>query len=221
MLGLLLVLGGIYLTNNYIFKPLHTHKQQVISENNKLTLELQVLQNRISKYQSMEQDELQLEDDYQKMLEEVPQSPMMPSIIDYLELSARDTHVKLISICYKENAVVDAAPNSAKLGSNIKQVMPVNFQIVASGSHFDLLSFIQEIEHAPRLYIINSGKISLGRTGQSPSGIAASVNNSEMAMNDETMDKIVPESITYDQSKSVLNLDFSAYYHSSLLDGDV
>lgn len=218
LLGLLLVLGGVYLTSNYLFQPLQTQKQQLVSENNKLGMEIQVLQNEISRYQSMEQAGLQIGDNYQKMLEAVPQSPLIPSIINYLELKARDTKVKLISIRYKENALGDTAPNSVKSALNIK---PVNFQIVASGSHFDLLSFILEIENAPRIYIINSGKISLCRTDQSPVGIAASVNSADVTINDKVMDKTVPESITYDQSKSLLDLNFSAYYHGSLLNEDV
>ena len=89
LLGLLLVLGGVFLTNHYIFQPLITHKQQLVLENNNLTLELQALQNRISKCQSIERDNRKSRDDYQSMLEALPQSSMIPSIIDYLELIAR------------------------------------------------------------------------------------------------------------------------------------
>lgn len=216
LLGLLLVLGGVFLTNYYIFQPLIAHKQQLGLENNNLTLELQALQNRISKYQSMERDERKSRDDYQRMLEALPQSAMISSIIDYLELSAREAHVKLIMIRYKESAPGDPASKSAKSGTDLTQIMPVNFQIVVSGSHFDLLSFILEIENAPRIYIINGGKISLARPDQFPTGITTSPNGPDMAASDKPIEKTVPESLTYDQSKSVLSLDFSAYYHRSL-----
>lgn len=217
LLGLLLVLGGVYLTNHYIFQPLRTHKQLLISENNRLTMELQVLQTRIGKYQSMEQNESQIRDDYQSMLAEVPQSPMIPSIIDYIETSARNAQVKLLSIRYKENVVV--ASNAARSGSENMQVIPVNFQISASGSYFDLLSFVLEIENAPRIFIINSGKMSLGKPRQSSNGITASASK-DMPVSDQVMDKIVPESLTYDQSESRLDLDFSALYHNLPSNGD-
>ncbi len=219
LLGLLLVLGGVFLINHYVFQPLTTHKQQLVLENNNLTLDLQALQNRISKYQSMERDERKSRDDYQRMLEAVPQSSMISSIIDYLELSAREAHVKLITIRYKESALDDPALKFAESRTDLTQIMPVNFQIVVSGSHFDLLSFILEIENAPRIYIINGGKISLARTDQSPTGITTSPNSPDMAASDKPMEKTVPESLTYDQSKSVLSLDFSAYYHRSLSNG--
>ena len=218
LLGLLLMLGGIFLTNHYIFQPLITHKQQLVSENNNLTVELQALQNRISKYQSIERDDSKSWDDYQRMLEALPQSSMIPSIIDYLELSASEAHVKLITIRHKESALGDSAPKSVKSGTDLTQIMPVNFQIVASGSHFDLLSFVVEIENAPRIYIINGVKISLAGTDQSPTGITLP-NNPDMAASDKPMEKTVSESQTYDQSKSVLSLDFSAYYHRSLSNG--
>ena len=219
LLGLLLVLGGIFLTNHYIFQPLIKHKQQLVLENNNLTQELQALQNRISKYQSMERDNRKSRDDYQSMLEAVPQSAMIPSIIDYLELSAREAHVKLITLRYKESAPGDPAPKSAKSGTELMQTALVNFQIVASGNHFDLLSFVREIEKASRIYIVSGGKIYLARSDQSLTGITTSPNSPDMAASDKPMEKTVPESLTYDQSKSVLSLDFSAYYHRSLSNG--
>lgn len=212
LLGLLLMLVGLYLTNNYIFYPLLVNKQQLISENNNLSMELQELQSRISKYRSMQKDGFQIRYDYENMLDEVPASPMIPSIIGFIESKARDTNVKLISIRYKENTDGDIVPNYTKSGSNLKQATPVNFKIVANGSRFDLLSFVLEIENAHRIFIINRGKISLGRTDQSPSGIAVPVNNTATAISDQGMAKTIPESTTYNQSKSVLDLDFSAYY---------
>jgi len=219
LLGLLLVLGGVFLTNHYIFQPQTQQKQQLVYENTNLTSEIQGMQNRINKYQSMQKDELKSWDDYQRMLEAVPQTPMIPNIIDYLELSAREGDVKLISIHYKDSALGDLAPKPAKSGSELAQVMPVNFQIVASGSHYNLLSFILEIENAPRIYIINSGKMSLARKNQFATGITVPQNNLDPAKAEKNAENAVPESLSYDQDKSILNLDFNAYYHSSLLNG--
>jgi hypothetical protein len=217
LFSLLLVLGCLFLSNRFIFQPLTQHKQQLISENNNLTAELRVIQDKISKYRFMQQDELKTRDDYQRMLEAVPQSPMIASIIDCLELSAQEANVKLVSIHYKENALGDPAPQTAKAGSDLTQVMPVSFQIVASGSQYDLLSFILTIENASRIFIINSSKISLAMKDQSPTGITPPLSNLEPAENEKAIEGAVPESAMFDQGKSLLSLDFNAYYHSSLV----
>jgi outer membrane murein-binding lipoprotein Lpp len=219
LLGIFLVFGGVFLTNHCFFQPLTAHKQQLAAENSNLTMELQTLENKTSKYQSMEVEEVKGSVDSQKMLEAVPQSAMISSTLNYLESSARETHVKLISIHNKENAPADAASKPADFTADLKEVIPIDFQIVASGSHFDLLSFVLKIENAPRIYIINGGKISLARIDKSSADITTLSNNPDMASNDKGMENAVPESSVYDKSKSVLNLDFTAYYHNPSLSG--
>lgn len=216
LLVVLLVAGGAYLTDHYLLGPLQNQKQHLAFEHDQLTSELQKWEKKTNRYQTLEQEKLQLQDDYQQMLEKIPQLPMISPVIDYLEGRARDTQVEIVSIRCQENAVAQPDRNLQLSGSEINRPLTVNFQIIATGSYFNLLSFIMQLENAPRMYIITCAKISLVRTGPSLPGSAVdtAVNNPDIALSG-IQPEALPESRDYKQVKAVLNLIFNAYFYDS------
>lgn len=214
LLGLLIVLAGFYLTDHYLLKPLYFNKRQIIEENNRLVVEIQKWEEKTREYQAEQQEAPEIQADYRQMLEKVPDLPMISDVIDYLEASAREAQVRLVSIQYRENP--DAASHDSETpGSADRSLKSLNYQIVACGSHYNLLSFMLKIENAPRTFIINSSKIYLTRNGPYSAGAAgeSSVNGTDAEMSREKA--AVPESMNYDMKDSVLNLDFNAYYSTS------
>ncbi|MEA4923975.1 MAG: type 4a pilus biogenesis protein PilO [Syntrophomonadaceae bacterium] len=216
LLGLFFVLGCVFLLDQYLFKPLDQEARQLIAENNRLHEELQDIEERITRYQAMEKSESQPQAYYQELLEAIPQSPLIPDIIDFLETKARGNKIKLSSIHYKENKTRPSDSKPAGPGLQPASLEPVNFQIVAGGSYYNLLSFVLALENAPRIYVINSLKISLAVPERYPQGIAAANSG---ASSEAGAQSATPELLFYDQGQSILNLDFNAYYHNLLTDG--
>ncbi len=217
LLGLFFLLGCVFLLDQYLFKPLDRDARQLIAENNRLHEELQGIEERITRYQAMENSESKSQAYYQEMLEAIPQLPLIPDIIDFLETKARENKITLSSIHYKENKTRQSDSKPAGSGRQPTSLEPVNFQIVASGSYYNLLSFVLALENAPRIYVINSLKISLAAPERYPQGIAAV--NSGVSSSDAGAQPAAPVLLFYDQGQSILNLDFNTYYHNSLADG--
>jgi len=218
LLVLLVVVSGFYLGYHFVFEPLYKHAAQLRDENVKLSTDLQTLEQRMNKKGDISLEEQKIQNEYAKMEAKLPQSPMIPNTIDFMELSAREANVKLLSINYKENV-------PAKTGVDSKNNQPVsptaaNFKITASGSHYNLLSFLLKLENAPRIYTINGSKITLAKVSSEAdtpgqevggAGTEAAVETAEALKAAESAKK---ESQIYDQSKSVINIDFTAYYDS-------
>lgn len=218
LIGLLLVLGCVFLFDQYVFQPMTRYNQQLNNENNSLSTELQANANKSIQYQSLETEGPAKQEDYQEMLNALPDSPMISDTIDYLENRAQENNVKLISIQYKENQAGSPASQSAWAGEQQDSAIPVRYQIVANGSHNDLLSFVLTLENAPRIYIINSLKIGLAEKERSAQGFAATADNARISAGETGGLQAAPAPLFYDQGKSVLSLDFNAYYHTSPAD---
>ncbi|MFA7077059.1 MAG: hypothetical protein WC147_01430 [Syntrophomonas sp.] len=216
LLVILILVGGGYLINYFMFRPLYAQRNHLTAEKASLTRELEQLQQKMSQYADIEQNE-KIVAEYGKMQAKIPSVPMIPTIIESLELSAQEENIKIQSIKYKEDANVNKLPGSQKTDSD-PPLQTVDFQIIARGSYFNLLSFILKIESAPRIYVINSSKISLGKADKVP---AAATENLTVQEEDPTaeysFETAASESGSFDQSQTVLYLDFSAYYDNSLL----
>jgi Pilus assembly protein, PilO. len=218
LIGLFLVLGCVFLFDQYVFQPMTRCNQQLNNENSSLSTEIQANVEKSIKYKSLETEGLGKQEDYQEMLNALPDSPMISDTIDYLETRAQENNVKLISIQYKENQAGNPPSQPVRTGEQQDAAVPVRFQIVAHGSHYDLLSFVLALENAPRIYIINGLKIGLAAKERSAQGLAALADNAGISAGEPGKLQAAPETFFYDRGKSVLNLDFNAYYHTSPAD---
>jgi len=215
LLVILILVGGGYLFNYFMFRPLYAQRNHLTTENASLIRELEQLQQKMSQYADIEQNE-KIVAEYGKMQAKIPPVPMIPSIIESLELSAQEENIKIQSIKYKEDANINKLPGSQKMDSD-PPLQTVNFQIIARGSYFNLLSFLFKIESAPRIYVINSSKITLGKKDKAPAATEDLTVRAGDPVTEYRLDTAVSESETFDQSHTVLYLDFNAYYDNSLL----
>ncbi|PKM78587.1 MAG: hypothetical protein CVU90_00900 [Firmicutes bacterium HGW-Firmicutes-15] len=242
LLGLLIVVGLIYLLYGFIFHPLNAQINQMKAENSNLSNEIQELEKEARQGKNWVENERQIWYDYQKILLEIPQSEMIPNIIIFMEQSARDSGVKLLSISYKETTFAKKALEDQKsqpsegtsdslhdkadqgggkvvrgslvLKSEVSMVQAANFQLAASGTHLNLLSFIFKIENAPRIYRINSIKMAMVRNNQQKMGIGveAPMQEKNSGQNEDFSEISVKESQAYDSNCAEVNMDVNAYY---------
>jgi len=222
LFGLLIVVSVIYLLYYFVFHPLNLQTTQMKAENSSLSKELQALQVKGAWPGDIGLEKQQIWDEYEKVVTKVPQSPMIPNIIDFMELSAREAHVKLLSISYKESSTIKTAMDvkksetaSADQGKLTAQY--ADFQLTASGTHLNLLSFLLKIENAPRIYKINSSKMTMIRNNQQKMGsrVEASMQEGNSGKMEASLEIAVKESSAYDPINAEVNLEFTAYYDTA------
>lgn len=210
-LGILALMGLMYLMLNFLIQPANMQLLQLQTENEQMVREVEDLEAEIDRSGSSEKTESR--ETYQQMSAEVPRLPMIPDTIDYLEASAQETQVKLLSISYKEGAEIRDLANTTQPADFNLEAQPVKFRISAYGSHFNLLSLMLSIESAPRLFIIQGMKLTLDKTeGTSTETVA---NQSTAAVSPPAnvlAESPVPESQHYNSGQAILELDFMAFY---------
>ncbi|MDD3364780.1 MAG: hypothetical protein PHZ03_07360 [Syntrophomonas sp.] len=246
LFGLLIVIVGMYLLYHNVFNPLNLHITQMKAENSTLNKELQALESKIAQQGDIWLEKQQMWDKYDKMLLKVPRSPMIPNIIDFMERSAREAGIKLLSISYKESPVAKKTLEAQKSEASITEgnidslrdksdqdgeviienlvlenygdggsmAQAVNFQLTASGTHLNLLSFLLKIENAQRIYRINSIKMIMVRNNQQKVGsdIEASIQEANSGKKEDFIDVAVKESQAYDITHAEVNVDFTAFF---------
>lgn len=213
LIGLLILLGSGYLLDCFIFRPLHAQTNHISQENRSLSKEVDNLEHKISKYADIGKKETIMAE-YREMMEKIPSYPMIPMIIEELELSAEEDHISIQSIKYKEDANTDLLLGSSQsAGPGDPQLQAVNFQIIAQGSYYNLLSFLLKIESAPRIYVINSSKMTMGKKDKAPAAETPNVPAGEEGQTAESAIEIeTPESQIIDQNNTILVVDFNAFY---------
>jgi Tfp pilus assembly protein PilO len=210
LLGILIVLGGIYLGYHFVFLPLNTKTAQLQTENNTLTKDSQTLQQKGANKVDVGLEEQKIRDDYAKMNVKIPSSPLIPDVYTYVELCARESKVKLLTINYKENAAAKTATTAPETGSSSEAAQSANCQISASGSHFNLLSFLLKIENAPRIYIMNGIKVTVAKSKLPAKELSANTP-------EQVASNVEKESQSFDLNNVVINLDFAAYFDNTVL----
>ncbi|MCX5780425.1 MAG: type 4a pilus biogenesis protein PilO [Firmicutes bacterium] len=206
-LGLLVLAVSICLVWRLVYRPLGIQQQGLQMENAQLARELEGMKISATRTREQAQDEPGKRQEYQQMLAKVPTSPMIPDVIDFLELSSLQSEVRLLSITYKEK--VELAPTDIN-------AQPINFKIAVKGTHFNLLSLVLKIENAPRLFIVNGIKMTLSKNDGDLTRSASYQVSQEANPNPNSGgEKAVPESQSFNPEAEILELDFNAFYEQT------
>jgi hypothetical protein len=241
LLVILIAVSGFYLLYYHVLHPLNLQITQLNAENISLINELPGMETELARLANIRMENQQIWYDYEKLLDKVPQSPMIPQIIGFMDLSAREAGVKLLSINYKESPVAkrndhgiaegtsgslhDKAERDGKLVmDNVilkneekagSMVQALNFKLVARGTHLNLLSFLLKIENAPRIYKVNSFKMIMVRNSQQKTGLGVEDPSQEenSGTKKDFVDVAVKESQAYDANYTEVNLDFTAFFN--------
>lgn len=213
LLGLLVLTGTIFLVAHFLYQPLNLRQEQLRTENGRLAGELGDMEARIVRAGDQGRADMQSQEDYLEMMAAVPGVPMIPEVIDFLELSARETQVKLLSISYKEGADPKDLAKSETNPSNSLNIQTINFKILVSGTHFNLLSLVLKIENAPRLYILNGIKLTMSKIdGASTAPLVITSSHEAIPIPTSAGQSLLPESQFFNPNLSILELDFNAFY---------
>jgi len=213
MLGILLVIGGFYVFYQFYYHPRQVDIEYLQDENTRLGLEMESLMAKKVGLANVSREKIRLNDELNQMIIKIPPSPLMADIINFMQQSAGESRVNLVSVNYKESlpgkAVVDV-----KEANTIKPAQSVRIQLTAEGTHAGLLSFLLKIENASRIYSINSGKISLVKRKRPDMNLNSESESGAWGSAGEATVK-EPESLTYDRDNLLIVLDISAYYDQS------
>jgi Tfp pilus assembly protein PilO len=157
LLALVIVLS-FFLFNRFLYQPIKEDTAKLAAENMKLKGLVEDEQVRLERSQEMENEKERLKERYKEMMVKLPEEAYIPEVIAYLEKSAQDSSVELLSVRYQ------AQDNSSDPGQEKKQpekgaARPCHFAVSANGSYLNLMTLLTKIEGSPRLYIINSAEI--------------------------------------------------------------
>ncbi len=210
LIGILVILGVGYVIDRFMLYPAATCHKQLLASEAGLENQLQQLENLTAEYGTERQQEL-VETNYRKVLAQIPPSPMVPSIMDFLQSSAADTGVEVVSVSYRDAASLETRPAQSNQTTSKTPGQQLDFQMEARGDYGNLVMFVQRIETAPRLYIITKVKIVL------PQDLSIAPAGSEMPGDQTGMEQDnPPDSNGSDQIPPItarLFLEFRAYYY--------
>jgi len=156
ILGLIVVvLVGFYLYDRLIIKTVSTEVKRLSAENEILEVNLEADQEIITIRQNVRQEvgSLDYTQDMEKML---PSSPDLAEVMSYLTDGARKQGVK---ICYLRVNLPNAPNVVPETVADPIQPDVIGLQLSVEGKYEDLISFIVDIENAPRIYSINHSNI--------------------------------------------------------------
>ncbi len=217
LLGLLMVVGGTYLIYCLIFQPVNLQINQIKTDNQSLMTQIQVLEPQANWAGDSWMEKQQVWGDYEAILLKIPNTAMVSDVIDFIQQSASESSLTIKSLNYKKSSQAPIAMDANKYGNDkadliTPTVQSGNFQLTASGTHLNLISLLQRIENAPRIYRINSISFNVLRNVQPPVELELDTPGDEA--NSESAGSLIDtqESQAYDINQMEINLDFTIFF---------
>ncbi len=173
LLCFLLVAAGIYVFYNYVYQPVREKTMLLADENGRLKAAIQVAERARTTHADIGDigvEKEKIKEEYEELALKVPESPYLPEVISYLEDSAGEAGVKLLSLSNQESIPEDELQvmgmGQLTGGSSSKQekepdnelegVNAYSLYLTVRGSYYNILTYMLKIEKAPRIYTIDS-----------------------------------------------------------------
>jgi len=217
LLALVIALS-FYLFNKFLYQPIKEDTAKLAVENVKLKGLVENEQIRLERSQQLENEKGRLKEQYKEMMVKIPEEAYIPEVIAYLENSAQDSSVKLLSVRYQ------AQENNSDTGQENQQqekttvARPCNFTVSANGSYFNLLTLLTKIEQSPRLYIINNGEITASekKAEALPESLPQTIEGVEIPT---PPPEVLKGSARFDDSNWNMQLQLTTYYDPASVGG--
>jgi Tfp pilus assembly protein PilO len=155
LLLVLIILLSFYLFNKIFYQPLRDDTAKLTAENMKLKSLLADRPSKLEQRQELDREKGRSNELYRRLMVRIPEAAYISETIAYLETSAGIASVQLLKVDYRSRENSPAA-RTANLPPEKGGARPCNFTITASGSYFNLLTWLSKIEGSPRLYVIDS-----------------------------------------------------------------
>ncbi|MEQ8175487.1 MAG: hypothetical protein ABRQ26_10525 [Syntrophomonadaceae bacterium] len=226
LLTILLIAASIFIYYNYIYMPVAKSAAAVSSENEKISANLRELEKLKANQKKPAQVAQKLKTDYQALLTKVPEDPYVPEMIVYLADAAKESRVELKKIDYKydekstANTPVSTEGAQDKKTANAAAVKSSQLEVEATGTYYDILTFMLKVENAPRAFVLTG--LDMTSSKRKPQDTATVVPASgTMAQGTSgsptTPSTPVPEqalvgSAAYDGNSILLKLKFQSFF---------
>lgn len=139
---------------HFIYQAAAKELRDLQQENENLIASLQRIEKLEKDAQKQEPLSAAASEEYKTLQEMVPADPQIAEIVDFLRESAQKYGVEIDSIQYKK---AERQLNEDQLKN---QLQYQDLQIELSGRHDPLISFLIRLEHASRLFSVQSVKLS-------------------------------------------------------------
>lgn len=217
LLALIIALS-FYLFNKFLYQPIREDTAKLAAENVKLKGFVENEQSRLERSRELDNEKGKLKEQYRQMMVKIPEEAYIPEVIAYLEASAQDSSVKLLSVKYQaqENSSDSRQENQQQEKTTVAR--PCNFAISANGSYFNLLTLLTKIEESPRLYVINSGEITASekKADARPESLPQMMEGVEIPA---PPPEVLKGSARFDNSNLNMQLQITTYYDPASLRG--
>jgi Tfp pilus assembly protein PilO len=139
ILLLTLLLGGFFITYQWVIKPMHERSGDINDQ-------LRVDQDRLNKARQMVAQKSMVEARYQSLVNLIgvvdSEEAQMPTIVSKIEAAARDTNIHIANIQPQKSATQKEA-----------RFLAVELEI--DGQWLDIVHFLYLLQQQPNLYFIN------------------------------------------------------------------
>jgi len=177
----LLVAGGIYVFYNYVYQPVREKTMLLADENGRLKAAIQVAERARTIHADIGVEKEKIKEEYEELALKVPESPYLPEVISYLEDSAGEAGVKLLSLSSQESIPEDelqvmgmgqltgesSSKQEKETDNELEGVNAYSLYLTVRGSYYNILTYMLKIEKAPRIYTIDSVTMSKESDGDS------------------------------------------------------
>jgi len=154
-ISILLAVSLVYISDQLLYQPLKVNKTRLANERAQIIRQLEKIDAQQSRDQNMLILEPEIKREYQKMITKIPVEPMISDTVRFLECGAAQAKVAVAAF-----VIQDMRSQPKVTGENDHQegrngaLTPEKLQVIARGSRYQLLCFLQQIDNSPRLMII-------------------------------------------------------------------
>jgi Tfp pilus assembly protein PilO len=192
----------IFFGLKYIISPTQAELSKVKSA--KVSIDQQVQKavqdgKQNSNYQSAISREL---GSYLQLEKQLPRDRQLVELVDQIGTMAVNSNVTLLSVTYTDAKQPAADPNAKQQAASGTSNMELTLS--TSGTYYNLLSYLQDLEQSPRIIVVQSAMLSVGQKKEVGTAATPVQNTSPV--------RVIPEITKYDLGNVQMNLQITSYY---------
>ena len=181
LIFILAILSGV--VYKFVYSPLNYKISQETVKSEQIKADI-LEQKKLNQEEDKLREKIALLND-EKIItkQQIPLSPQMESVVRFIDKTAQEEGLKLLSLNYSENE------------NAVSSLVSVDFNMAISGSPSSVIAFIEKMEQSDRLFVFSDLVLRTGEAEDKGSGENGT----------SIMDK-------YDKTSETLELNFSCYY---------
>jgi Tfp pilus assembly protein PilO len=199
LICLVVWVAGAYLFYRLAYEPLSKEVSKLEQQNHTLMQQAAATRKIDQNKDKFNSERKRYEQEYTVLAQPVPINPYIPEVITFMEKTALKSNAQLVSIKY-----------SQKPETNVKNAQTLDFDMSVSGSYYNLVTFLEALEKAPRKYNCMTATLQTQEKKQETVTIPAETAEAEPTT-------VEPPKLTgvdrYDPNNKVMNVTVQTYYY--------